>query len=54
MIKVKLSKTYELDNDKFEKWCRQRGIGKWNARIYIRDKIYKLGEEYLKKEGVVK
>tara|TARA_R100000773_G_scaffold43739_2_gene42849 strand:+ start:138 stop:308 length:171 start_codon:yes stop_codon:yes gene_type:complete len=54
MIKIKLTKTYELDNQLFENWCRSRGLGKWVARVYIRDKIYKLGEDFLKKEGVIK
>lgn len=52
MIKVKLTKTYEIDNQKYEKWCYKHKIGKWNARVYIRDKIYDLGEEFLKKEGL--
>ena len=53
MIKIKLSKTFEIDNRTFEKWCRERKIGKWKARVYIRDKMYESGELYLSRQNLI-
>ena len=52
MVKVKLTKTFEIDNDVFERWCRERKIGKWDGRVYIRDKMHAAGEKYLSGQGL--
>ena len=52
MVKIKLSKAFEIDNKTFEDWCLNHKVGKWKGRVYIREKIYDLGEKCLKKEGL--
>ena len=53
MIKIKLSKTFEVDNNTFEKWCRERQVGKWEGRVYIRDLMYDAGELYLSSQNLI-
>ena len=53
MIKIKLSKTFEVDEATFERWCRERQIGIWKARVFIRDKMYEAGELYLSGQSLI-
>ena len=53
MVIIKLSKAFEVDNDVFEKWCIERKIGKWEARAYIREKMYDAGELYLSSQNLI-
>ena len=54
MIKIKLSKTFEIDNKTFEDWCNKHQVGKWKGRVYIRDKMYEAGELYLTSQNLKK
>ena len=54
MVKIKLSKTFEIDNKIFEDWCRKHQVGKWDARVIIREKMYEAGELYLSRQNLKK
>ena len=53
MVKIKLTKAFEVDNDVFEKWCVERKIGKWKGRVFIRKKMYESGEAYLSSQTLI-
>ena len=53
MIKIKLSKTFEIDNKTFEDWCKKHQVGKWKGRVFLRDKMYEAGELYLQEQELL-
>ena len=54
MIRIRLEKTFEIDNSKFEKWCYINRVSNNEARSYIKDNMLDICDDYLKGQSLKK
>ena len=52
MITIKLNTRLQVDNNKFDKWIKKRGIGRAVGRTIIKEKFSDLCDNWLKQEGL--
>ena len=52
MITIKLNTRLQVDNNKFDKWIKKRGIGRAVGRTIIKEKFSDLCDSWLKQEGL--
>ena len=54
MITIKLDHRLQIDSELFDKWCKERRIGRGGGRIIIKEKFAEICDSYLKEQNLKK
>ena len=52
MINIRVDFRVQIDEDKFDRWCKARGVGRNFGRNYIKQHIEKQTKEYIKESDL--
>ena len=54
MITIKLDHRLQIDSELFDKWCKERRIGRGGGRVIIKERFAAICNNYLKEQNLKK
>lgn len=52
MINIRLSFKIQIDENKFDRWCKKQGVGRKFARSYIKERILEKSNQFIKENDL--
>ena len=52
MITIKLNHRFQIDQKNFDRFCKERGVGRARGRAIIKEKFEEICDNYLKEESL--